>query len=88
MQVASRRGVATRSRFRWRSKAMTTTTDNSQAVEFFKADDAARFLNVSRRTFERMRAAGQIPHIRAGGGRVLRYRRAELIRAMDNLTVR
>lgn len=67
---------------------MTTTTDNPQTVEFLKADDAARFLNVSRRTFERMRAAGQIPHIRAGGGRVLRYRRAELIRAMDNLTVR
>lgn len=74
---------------------MTTTLAEKAAeykfdtyAEFLKANDAARFLNVSRRTFERMRAAGQIPHIRAGGGRVLRYRRAELIKAMDNLTVR
>lgn len=57
-------------------------------AEFLKANGAARFLNVSRRTFERMKAAGQIPHIRCGGGRVLRYRKAELLRAMDALTVR
>lgn len=57
-------------------------------AEFLKAPGAARFLNVSRRTFERMKSAGQIPHIRCGGGRVLRYRRADLLRAMDALTVR
>jgi excisionase family DNA binding protein len=57
-------------------------------AEFLKANEAAIFLNVSRRTFERMKDAGQIPHIRCGGGRVLRYRRADLIRAMDALTVR
>lgn len=57
-------------------------------AEFLKANGAARFLNVSRRTFERMKGAGQIPHIRCGGGRVLRYRKAELLRAMDALTVR
>lgn len=69
-------------------KIMTTTDTPKTESEFLKADGAAHFLNVSRRTFERMRRAGQIPHIRAGGGRVLRYRRAELIKAMDNLTVR
>lgn len=57
-------------------------------AEFLKANEAAMFLNVSRRTFERMKGAGQIPHIRCGGGRVLRYRRADLIRAMEALTVR
>lgn len=57
-------------------------------AEFLKANEAARFLNVSRRTFERMKGAGQIPHIRCGGGRVLRYRKSELLRAMDALTVR
>lgn len=57
-------------------------------AEFMKADGAAHFLNVSRRTFERMKGAGQIPHIRCGGGRVLRYRRTDLLRAMDALTVR
>lgn len=57
-------------------------------AEYLKANEAAIFLNVSRRTFERMKDAGQIPHIRCGGGRVLRYRRADLIRAMDALTVR
>lgn len=57
-------------------------------AEFLKANEAARFLNVSRRTFERMKGAGQIPHIRCGGGRVLRYRRADLIESMSRLTVR
>ncbi len=57
-------------------------------AEFLKATEAARFLNVSRRTFERMKDAGQIPHIRCGGGRVLRYRRADLIESMSRLTVR
>jgi excisionase family DNA binding protein len=56
--------------------------------EYLKANGAARFLNVSRRTFDRMRKVGQIPYVRCGGGRVLRYRRADLIRAMDALTVR
>ncbi len=57
-------------------------------AEFLKANSAAQFLNVSRRTFERMRALGQLPHIRCGGGRVLRYRRGDLIEAMSRLTVR
>lgn len=57
-------------------------------AEYLKANEAARFLNVSRRTFERMKGAGQIPHIRCGGGRVLRYRKADLIEAMNALTVR
>jgi excisionase family DNA binding protein len=57
-------------------------------AEFMKANEAALFLNVSRRTFERMKDAGQIPHIRCGGGRVLRYRKADLIAAMSALTVR
>ncbi len=57
-------------------------------TEFLKANDAARLLNISRRTFERMKSAGQIPHIRCGGGRVLRYRRSDLIKAMSALTVR
>ena len=57
-------------------------------TEFLKANDAARLLHISRRTFERMKSAGQIPHIRCGGGRVLRYRRSDLIKAMSALTVR
>ncbi len=57
-------------------------------AEYLKANEAALFLNVSRRTFERMKDAGQIPHIRCGGGRVLRYRKADLIEAMNALTVR
>ena len=69
-------------------KIMTTTDNPKTESEFLKADGAAHFLNVSRRTFERMRRAGQIPHIRAGGGRVLRYRTHDLIRAMEKLTVR
>ena len=66
--------------------AATHTADTH--AEYLKANDAARFLNVSRRTFERMRALGQIPHIRCGGGRVLRYRRGDLIESMSRLTVR
>jgi len=62
--------------------------DNETFAEFLKANEAAIFLNVSRRTFERMKDAGQIPHIRCGGGRVLRYRKADLIEAMNALTVR
>lgn len=57
-------------------------------AEFLKANEAAMFLNVSRRTFERMKDAGQVPHIRCAGGRVLRYRKADLIAAMSALTVR
>lgn len=57
-------------------------------AEILKANGAARLLTVSRRTFERMKSAGQIPYIRCGGGRVLRYRRTDLLRAMDALTVR
>jgi len=57
-------------------------------AEYMKANEAAIFLNVSRRTFERMKDAGQIQHIRCGGGRVLRYRKADLIAAMSALTVR
>lgn len=56
--------------------------------QYYKACEAAIFLNVSRRTFERMKDAGQIPHIRCAGGRVLRYRKADLIAAMSALTVR
>ena len=67
-----------------------TAADNAPdfETEYMTANRAARFLNVSRRTFERMKSLGQIPHIRCAGGRVLRYRRADLIRAMDALTVR
>ena len=57
-------------------------------AEYLRANEAAIFLNISRRTFDRMKDAGQIPHIRCGGGRVLRYRRSDLIRAMEALTVR
>lgn len=57
-------------------------------AEYLKANDAAAFLNVSRRTFERMRTLGQLPHIRCGGGRVIRYRRKDLIEAMSRMTVR
>ena len=56
--------------------------------EYFKAVEAARFLNISRRTFDRMKDAGQFPHIRCAGGRVLRYRKSDLIEAMNALTVR
>jgi hypothetical protein len=35
-------------------------------AEFLKANGAAAFLSVSRRTFERMKDAGQIPYIRCG----------------------
>lgn len=69
-----------------KKKSDMTATDTG--TEFLKANDAARFLNVSRRTFERMRALGQLPHIRCGGGRVLRYRRGDLIESMSRLTVR
>ena len=55
---------------------------------YYKAVEAATFLNVSRRTFERMKDAGQIPYIRCAGGRVLRYRRSDLIAAMSALVVR
>ena len=57
-------------------------------AEFLKANEAAIFLNISRRTFDRMKDAGQLPHIRCAGGRVLRYRKADLIEAMNALTVR
>ena len=72
------------------NRKATPAADNAPdfEAEFLKANGAARFLNVSRRTFERMKTAGQIPHIRCGGGRVLRYRKNELLRAMDALTVR
>jgi len=56
--------------------------------EFLKANPAARFCNVSRRTFERMKELGQIPYVRCAGGRVLRYRKSDLIAAMSALTVR
>jgi len=49
------------------------------------ANEAAAFLAVSRRTFERWKEAGLIPHIRMG--RVLRYRKADLIKAMESMTV-
>lgn len=72
------------------NRKATPAADNAPDfdAEFLKANEAARFLNVSRRTFERMKGAGQIPHIRCGGGRVLRYRKADLIEAMNALTVR
>jgi len=53
--------------------------------EFIMANEAAAFLAVSRRTFERWKEAGLIPHIRMG--RVLRYRKADLIKAMESMTV-
>lgn len=73
-----------------KNRKATPAADNAPdfEAEFLKANGAARFLNVSRRTFERMKQAGQIPHIRCGGGRVLRYRKADLIAAMSALTVR
>lgn len=55
---------------------------------YYKACEAAAFLNISRRTFDRMKDAGQFPHIRCAGGRVLRYRKSDLIAAMSALTVR
>jgi len=55
---------------------------------YYKACEASVFLNVSRRTFERMKDAGQIPYIRCAGGRVLRYRRSDLMAAMSALVVR
>lgn len=78
----------------WSSEVQTKLSDKAAGyeyetfAEFLKANEAAMFLNVSRRTFERMKDAGQVPHIRCAGGRVLRYRKADLIAAMSALTVR
>jgi excisionase family DNA binding protein len=55
-------------------------------AELLKAPGAAGFLTVSRRTFERMKDQGLIPHVRFG--RVLRYRKSDLLKVIDRLTVR
>lgn len=56
--------------------------------QILKATEAVKVCAVSRRTFERMKDLGQIPYIRMGGGRVIRYRKSDLLKAMARMTVR
>ncbi len=60
--------------------------ENQAATEFLKAAQSAETMNVSRRTFERMKKDGLIPHIRYG--RTIRYRKSDLLKVMERLTVR
>ena len=59
---------------------------NDNDNEIMKIDDALKLTTYSRRTFERMKADGLIPHIRYG--RTIRYRRSDLLKAMERLVVR
>ena len=65
---------------------MNETQNPQSETEFLKATQAAAFQNVSRRTFERMKKDGLIPHVRYG--RMIRYRKSDLLKAMERLTVR
>jgi excisionase family DNA binding protein len=52
-------------------------------VEFFRPNQAARFLGISRRYLSHLTAIRVIPVHRLGP-RCVRYRRVELIEAMNN----
>ena len=64
----------------------TSTTDRIEDSEFLKATQAVAFQNISRRTFERMKKDGLIPYIRYG--KMIRYRKSDLLKVMEKLTVR
>ena len=55
--------------------------------EYMRTDGVVNMVPVSRRSLERMKRRGQIPFIRAGARLVL-FKRADIIKAMDRLTVR
>lgn len=46
--------------------------------EYLTADDVQRELGIPKSTQATMRHRKQIPFIRLGGGRIIRYKRAEL----------
>ena len=56
-------------------------------TEYMRAAESAQYMRVSKRTFARMKAHGKIPFIRLSPGVVV-YRKSDLDRVMDRLTVR
>lgn len=56
-------------------------------TEYMRANESASYMRVSKRTFARMKAHGKIPFIRLSPGVVV-YRKSDLDRVMDRLTVR
>ena len=56
--------------------------------EYLRSEDVLRLLPISQRSLERLKRRGQIPYIRAGGGRLILFKKADVSKALDRLTVR
>jgi len=54
---------------------MSTTPGDS---ELLTDDDLTRLTAIKRGTLRALRSRGQIPYVRLGGGRIIRYRRADI----------